>query len=78
MDELEHVFGHALPFPAQHALTQTIAGPATTKGRAELMTVWAGQSASLCHHAKADEFMTSLIAQIDAWHGAVAKRYLFS
>jgi len=34
-------------FPVQHVLTQTIALPASTKGRVELMTIWAGQSASL-------------------------------
>lgn len=67
MDELKQESNLLLPFPLQHFLTQTIAGPASTKGRAELMTVWAGQSASLCHHTEAGKFMTSLIAEVDAF-----------
>jgi nitronate monooxygenase len=67
MDELKQESSLPLPFPVQHFLTQTIAGPASTRGRAELMTVWAGQSASLCHHTEAGKFMTSLIAEVDAF-----------
>ena len=67
MDELKHGSSPPLPFPVQHVLTQTIARPASTKGRVELMTIWAGQSASLCHHTEAGKFMASLIAETDAF-----------
>jgi hypothetical protein len=47
----------------QHALTQTVAAPASAQGISELMTIWAGQNATLCHSTDATEFMTQLIAE---------------
>ena len=54
-----------LPFPLQHALTQTVASAASAQGKAELMTLWAGQSASLRQCTEASEYMTQLIAEVD-------------
>jgi nitronate monooxygenase len=59
MDELNG--RRSLPFPLQHAVTQTCAGPAAQQDKAELMTLWAGQSASLCRSTDAAELMTQLI-----------------
>ena len=47
----------ALPFPVQHSLTQTIARPASVRGKTELMTLWAGQSAGLCRFREAAQLM---------------------
>jgi nitronate monooxygenase len=62
MDELNDIDSTVMPFPLQHALVQTVAQPASRRGRADLMTLWAGQSVGLCHHADAAELMTELIA----------------
>jgi nitronate monooxygenase len=65
MDELTDLKSSPLPFPLQHALTQTVASPASAQEKAELMTLWAGQSASLRHCTDATVYMTQLIAEVD-------------
>ena len=65
MKEFRHVSSPPPPFPVQHALTQTVATPASAQGALELMTIWAGQNASLCHSTDATEFMTQLIAEAE-------------
>jgi len=65
MDELADVSDPALPFPLQHTFIQTVAAPASVRDIPELMTVWAGQSASLCRCTDATEFMTQLIAEAE-------------
>jgi nitronate monooxygenase len=70
MDELSDVNDPALPFPLQHALIQTVAGPASVREIPELMTVWAGQSAGLCRCTDATEFMRRLIAESDSFFSA--------
>jgi nitronate monooxygenase len=69
MDALVDLKGTSLPFPLQHALTQTIASPAAAQERPELMTLWAGQSASLSHCTEAAEFMKQLVTEGDACCG---------
>ena len=64
MDELTNMSSHPLPFPLQHALVQTVASPASTRETMELMTLWAGQSASISHCTEATEFMTQLLADV--------------
>jgi len=65
MDELSDIDSTVMPFPLQHALVQTVAQPASMRGRADLMTLWAGQSVGLCQHADAAELMTELIAALE-------------
>ena len=65
MNEFRHVSSPPLPFPVQHALTQTVATPASAQGTSELMTIWAGQNASLCRSTDATEFMSRLIAEAE-------------
>jgi nitronate monooxygenase len=67
MSELEDRSSAPFPFPLQHAVTQTIARPASEQGRTELMTLWAGQSTGLCRFSDAAELMTRLIAGTDAY-----------
>jgi nitronate monooxygenase len=71
MDELEARGTPPLPFPLQHTVTQTCAGPAAQQGKTELMTLWAGQSAGLCRCTDATELMTQLIAGTDAYFSKV-------
>jgi nitronate monooxygenase len=63
MNEFRDVSSPPLPFPVQHALTQTVATPASAQATLELMTIWAGQNASLCHSTDATELITRLIAE---------------
>ena len=65
MDELNDIDSIVIPFPLQHALVQTVAQPASMRGRADLMTLWAGQSVGLCHDADAAELMAELIAALE-------------
>ena len=65
MNEFRDAHSPPLPFPVQHALTQTVATPASAQGALELMTTWAGQNASLCHSTGATEFMTRLIVEAE-------------
>lgn len=67
MEEWSDIPSPPLPFPLQHALTQTIAAPASAQERGDLMTFWAGQSVGLCHHTDAHELMAELIAKADAF-----------
>ena len=66
MDELMDLNSTPLPFPLQHAVIQTVASAASTRGTIEFMTLWAGQSAALGRCTEAAEFMTQLIAEVDA------------
>jgi nitronate monooxygenase len=70
MNEFKDMSSPPLPFPLQHALTQTVAAPASAQEKPELMTLWAGQSAALSRCTDASEFMTHLIAEAD---GAATK-----
>ena len=65
LSHFRHMSSPPLPFPVQHALTQTVAAPASAQGTLELMTIWAGQNASLCHSTDATEFLTQLIAEAE-------------
>ena len=65
MNEFREANSPPLPFPVQHALPQTVATPASAQGTLELMTIWAGQNASLCHSTDATEFMTQLITEAE-------------
>ena len=65
MNEFRHVSSPPLPFPVQHALTPNGCDTASAQGALKLMTIWAGQNASLCHSTDATEFMTQLIAEAE-------------
>jgi nitronate monooxygenase len=65
MDHLTMHSGPPLPFPLQHALTQTVASVAAAQTNTELMTLWAGQSAGLSHCTEASEFLSNLLVDVD-------------
>jgi nitronate monooxygenase len=54
-----------LPYPIQHALIRTVADPASSEQRAELMPLWAGQSSNLIRSTEAVKLMTLLIREAD-------------
>jgi nitronate monooxygenase len=55
-----------LPYPLQRFLMRSVSGPAEKAGRAELMPMWAGQSASLIRHTRATELLDSLVSGVSA------------
>jgi nitronate monooxygenase len=50
-----------LPYPLQRALMRSLALPAQKAGKAELLALWAGQSANLARCPSVDELLTSLV-----------------
>jgi len=54
--------GVILPYPLQNALTRPMRAAATRAGRAELLSLWAGQAARLARRAPAGEIVRWLVA----------------
>ena len=50
-----------LPYPLQRALMRNLALPAQKAGRAELLALWAGQSANLARCTSVDELLQPLV-----------------
>jgi nitronate monooxygenase len=50
-----------LPYPLQRSLMRSLALPAQKAGRADLLALWAGQSASLARHQGVSELLQSLV-----------------
>jgi len=57
----EHANHHTLPFPWQHVLTRPLRAAATAQGKAELMSLWAGQNTPLVERRSAAELMALLV-----------------
>jgi nitronate monooxygenase len=55
-----------LPYPLQRHLVRNVSNLAEKAGRAELMTMWAGQSANLARDMKATELLESLVSEVSA------------
>ncbi|MBB5343461.1 NAD(P)H-dependent flavin oxidoreductase [Tunturibacter empetritectus] len=55
-----------LPYPLQRALMRNLAIPAQKAGRADLLALWAGQSASLAHEIDVNELLKSLVTGVAA------------
>ncbi|WP_348269624.1 nitronate monooxygenase [Edaphobacter paludis] len=51
-----------LPYPLQRALMRNLAMPAQQAGKAELLALWAGQSANLARCPSVDELLTLLVS----------------
>ncbi len=55
-----------LPYPLQRFLMRNISGPAEKSGQAELIPMWAGQSANLARHSRAVELLDALVSGVSA------------
>ena len=55
-----------LPYPLQRFLMRSVTGPAEKSGQAELIQMWAGQSANLAHHTTATELLDALVSEVSA------------
>src|SRR6202163_4408091 len=60
-----------VPYPLQRRLIRTLAIPAETAGRSDLLPLWAGQSANLSTCTDVLAFLTSLVENISEIGGPV-------
>lgn len=63
--EMSRYDGAIPPYPIQHQLTTDIRRAAAAAGRAELMSLWAGQAAGMSASRPAGEVVTTLNAQVE-------------
>ena len=56
----------ALPFPLQNALTRPMRTAAAQQGRAEFLSLWAGQGVRLARRQSAADLMARLVGETDA------------
>ncbi len=66
MGELAPKDAELLPYPLQRALTKSLAVPAEAAGRADLMPLWAGQSAPLAACTDVKAFLSRLVEDVTA------------
>ena len=66
MDELNRPGIETLPYPLQRHLVRHLATAAEAAGRADLLPMWAGQSAGRSAATDATAFLTSLIEEVSA------------
>lgn len=57
--------GTALPFPYQNALTRPLRQAAAKQGRADMLSLWAGQGVRLARRERAADLMKRLAAEMD-------------
>jgi len=66
---------HILPFPHQNALTRPLRTAAAKQGRAEYLSLWAGQGVRLARRSSAAALVARLAAETDeALAGLAARR----
>ena len=61
LESLNRPGTEVLPYPLQRALMRNLALPAQKAGNAELLALWAGQSANLARCPNVDELLASLV-----------------
>jgi nitronate monooxygenase len=62
-----------LPFPLQNALTRPLREAASKQGRAEYLSLWAGQGLGLARRQSAADLVARLAAETEAAIGALAR-----
>lgn len=65
-----------LPFPLQNALTRPLRAAAAKKGRAEFLSLWAGQGVRLARRQSAQELIARLAAEVERTLGALQETYV--
>lgn len=64
MEELNRSETEILPYPLQRQMVRNLATAAAAAGRADLMPLWAGQSAALSTCTDAVEFLALLVEEV--------------
>lgn len=73
MEELSQNGAEIMPYPLQRELVRNLAIAAVGAGRADLVPMWAGQSANLSTCVNVSTFLTSLVEEISEIAGPVMK-----
>jgi nitronate monooxygenase len=71
MSELNAPGTEILPYPLQRSLLRSVLVPAEAAGRADLLALWAGQSARLSASTDASVYLKALIEDVSAIAGPV-------
>lgn len=71
--EFDHPDDEILPFPLQNALTRPLRTAAAKQGRAEFLSLWAGQGVRMARRQSAGELIERLAKEIDDTVGALQK-----
>jgi len=71
LEELNREGSAILPYPLQRKLIRNLAIPAEAAGRADLLPLWAGQSANLSTCADVVAFLTSLVEEVSEIAGSI-------
>jgi len=71
LDELNQKDTEILPYPLQRALVRHLSSSAEKTGRAELLPLWAGQSANLSRYTVVRSLLDTLVKDISEIGGAV-------
>jgi nitronate monooxygenase len=66
--------GAILPFPRQNALTRPLRTAAAKQGRAEFLSLWAGQGLGLARRQSTDELMARLVRETEDAIGRLARQ----
>lgn len=74
MDEAERDAAAILPFPLQNALTRPLRIAAAKQGRAEFLSMWAGQGVRLARRQTAGELIRRLVDEMKAARQTTAAR----
>lgn len=70
---MEAVEGSALPFPMQNALTRPLRTAAAKQGRAEFLSLWAGQGVRMARRQTAAELVARLAEETEAVVGRLSR-----
>ncbi len=73
MEDLNRKGTEVLPYPLQRGLVRNLAIPAEAAGRADLLPLWAGQSANLATCTNVPAFLTSLVEEVSEIAGPVTQ-----
>jgi nitronate monooxygenase len=73
MSKLEHERAEILPYPLQRMLVRNLSIAAEAAGRADLMPLWAGQSANLSTCTEVSVFLNSLVAEVSEIAGPLTE-----
>jgi nitronate monooxygenase len=73
LEELNHPGTEILPYPLQRALVRNLAIAAEAAGRADLVSMWAGQSANLSTCTDLLTFLTSLVEEVSEIAGHITQ-----
>ena len=57
--------GDVLPFPLQNSLTRPLRTAAATQGRAEFLSLWAGQGVRMARRQSAADLVAALVKETD-------------